>query len=125
MQEDYRDGGGLNFPVNRDRGDETTGQGERPGGKSPAERHTPADGSDPEQGDEPEEPQHWSVRWLDLVALLAIIGVAAILVTVGHLSPSDLAAYGAVVTSIYAAWIAQRPARQKRAQRRRKKLSGY
>ena len=39
---------------------------------------------------------------------LAVIGTAAVLITVGHLSPPNLAAYGAVVTSVYAAWRSQR-----------------
>ena len=117
MQEDYRDDVSSNLPVSSDRGDKSSRPRGQSGGKPPAGRQAPSDDGKPDEGDEPSGvAPHASVRWIDLVVFLSILGVATFLLTVAHLSPSSLAVFGAVVTSLYMTWVVQRPTR------RRKKL---
>lgn len=45
----------------------------------------------------------------DLGAFLAALGAVAVMITIGHQSPSQLSADAAAVVTCYAAWKSQRP----------------
>jgi hypothetical protein len=64
--------------------------------------HGPDDA--PVRGKSDPDPRRGPARLLDLAALAVIATSGACLLTFGHLSAPDLAAYGAVVTTMYAAW---------------------
>jgi len=55
-------------------------------------------------GRDESDPRSHGRWWVDLVVFLVVVATTAALITVGHLSPPNLAAYAAVVTSLFAAW---------------------
>ena len=64
--------------------------------------------SDPLQDPDPAEQRTGQGRWTDLTASLSFVAFGATLVIFGHQSPSEVAACGGVVTSMYASWRHQR-----------------
>lgn len=113
MKEHYPVPGGRHLPVSGQ--PSGTNQPSSPtANKSPGEAAAPGEeggeGGDKQlsKSGEPGPPKFPGGHWQDVVVFLAIIGIAAVLVLVGRMSGPDLAAYGAVVTSIHAAWRSQR-----------------